>query len=295
MITPVAQQPWDGRYANGSVLTTTHYRIFTTSVNRTMTTYFPGFMEASYRNYLRLTGLPDKPLDAREKMLVYMMGSRQEWADMTRNVTGETAELYLSIESGGFCHEGIGVFWDIGGLGTFSVAAHEGLHQFFRHRLRQHLPMWMEEGICAVAEGYQTDDDAVLFTPSWNHQRFTDLRSCLANNRWRPLEQLLPMDAGDVVTEGTERAVEYYGQLWALSLFLQSDPAYARGLRRMLTDAQDGTMLASMPVAALAYGVQGKGYNRAASIPLFRKYIADDLAAFEIRFQAFARHLAKLR
>ncbi len=294
MITAVRRESWQSPYSSGYMLTTKHYRIFTTARSYAIRTYLPGFMEAAYRNYLALTGLADSP--AAGSMPIYMLGSRREWAALTKTVLGAGSGA-LNIEAGGYCHRGICVFWEMGGTGTLSVASHEGLHQFFHHRLRNQLPMWLEEGLCTQAEGYRIRGDSVLFTPANNPGRFNALRAAIVNDRWIPLDRLLPMDSLDAIVGGTERAVGYYGQLWALVQFIRSDESYRLGLERILADAVAGRLHVAMKVPASALmrlRARGRAYNRTVSEPLFRHYIFADLPAFERRYAAFAKKLAKL-
>jgi hypothetical protein len=293
MITAVQREPWRSPYSTGYALTSEHYRIFSTARSYALRAYLPGFMEASYRNYLALTGLPGQP---GEPMPIYMLGSRQEWAALTRTVLGESSDA-LNVEAGGYCHKGICVFWDMGGTGTFSVAAHEGLHQFLYHRLKDRLPMWLEEGLCTMAEGHRIEGDSVLFTPEDNPTRFGGLRAAIVNDRWIRLEKLLSMDAVDAVQGGTERALGYYGQLWALAQFIRSNALYRVGMERMLADAVAGRFCVPMNVPAPALSqLRGdlRAYNRTVSEPLFRHYISSDLSGFERQYASFARKLAKL-
>jgi hypothetical protein len=293
MATAVRRVPWDNPETSGSQLITEHYSIYTTAINQALVTYLPGFMEAAYRNYLRLTNLPER---AGEPMPVYMMASRQEWASLTESVVGkEAAGPYLSLQAGGYCHKGVCVFWDIGVMGTFSVAAHEGMHQFIHRRLRDRLPMWLEEGLCAVAEGYHVTADSVAFTPERNTIRFADLRTAIVQGRWIPLRKLLSMDSSDAVVGGTERAVGYYGQLWALIRFILSQPTYRAGMERMLADAEAGRFGQVLAAAGQERRRRdGRAYNQAVSEPLFAHYITPDLDRFEKEFRAFAGKLARL-
>jgi hypothetical protein len=297
MTTEVRRAPWQTGETAGSELTTAHYRIFTTATNRALVTYTPGFLEAAYRNYLDLTGLTDRPDVA--PMPVYLMGTRREWASLTTSVVGERAAgPYLSIQAGGYCYEGVCVFWDIGVLGTFSVASHEGLHQFFHHRLRDRLPMWLEEGLCTTAEGYELAGDRVTFTPQRNNFRFTDLRGAIVQGRLMPLEELLTTDSGEAIGGSQEQATGYYGQLWALVQFIRSNPATLAGMQRLLADAEAGRLHQALNVsprelAALRH--RGREYNKTVSLPLFRLYIGGDLPAFERDFKAFALKLARLQ
>ncbi len=293
MVTPSQITPWATPMGKGQEIRSRHYDIFTTATREQTRDCLPGFMEACYANYLLMTGLTDQ--GATDRMVVYMMGSRGEWAGLTAASLGETAQVFLNIEAGGYCYDKICVFWDMGGQGTFSIASHEGLHQFFAYRLKQHIPASLEEGLCTTAEGYEIVGRSVRFTPERNLNRFTVLRGQMVAHRWIPLEKLLSMDAGDVTNEVTERAVEYYGQLWALARFLQTHPVYGAGLRRMLQDAQAGNLHEGLklPLAAVA-NLGGRDYNRKLSEPLFRAYISNDFPMFEKEYREFARKLAKL-
>ena len=297
MTTEVQRTPWQTGQTGGSELTTAHYRIFTTATDRTLVTYMPGFLEAAYRNYLTLTALADRP--GAPPMPVYLMATRREWASLTTSVVGEQAAgPYLAIQAGGYCYQGVCVFWDIGVLGTFSVASHEGLHQFFYHRLRDRLPMWLEEGLCTLAEGYEVTGDTVTFTPQRNNFRFTDLRAALVQERTLPLAELLTTDAGEAAGGSQEQAVGYYGQLWALVQFIRSQPATRAGMQQLLTDAEAGRLPQALSASSIDSSTlprQGRAYNKAVSVPLFRTYISQDLAGFEKAYRAFALHLAQLQ
>ena len=288
---------WDAGENVGRELTSAHYRIYTTSTRPEIIDYLPGFMEAAHRNYLAITGLEARP--AGEPMPVYMMATWQEWAGLTKSIVGSQWDVYASISAGGYCYKGVCVFWDIGGLTSLSVASHEGLHQFLNHRVKENLPMWMEEGLATLAEGYELDGATVRFTPQRNTTRFTDLRKALVNDWWIPLEKLLQMDGGDAVGLGApERAVGYYGQLWALAQFLRTDPQFAPGRRRMIADAQAGRLVEALSRtdSVLASQLAGtRSYNRQVALPLFKRYISDDLKGFEARYKAFAMKLAALR
>ncbi len=295
MRVPAQRAEW-GADSGGQRIESKHYRLFTTSTRQSIRRYMPGFMEAAYDNYLTLTGLSDRP--PAEPMPIYMLGSRREWAALTERVVRHHKDKYLSIEAGGYCYRGVCVFWDMGGTGSFSVAAHEGLHQFFHHRLSDPLPMWLEEGMCVSAEGFEISGETVRFTPWRNPARYAALQECIVNDHWAPLETLLPMDAGDVAGKGTKRAVSYYAQLWALVQFLRSRPAYRRGLERLLADAEAGRLHEAMNMPRRRYEAlarTGRNYNRRASRPLFAAYVSEDLDRVDDEFRRYARRRVGLR
>ena len=294
MVTTVHWETWEVPVGRGNVAQTPHYRIFTTSDRAQLRQYLPGFMEQARRHYLELTGLP--ATNNVGPMEMYVMGTRAEWANLTQHRFGERrSAVYLQLEAGGYMTDGVCVLWDLRSLdSTLSVASHEGLHQFFHHRLRNRIPMWAEEGLCATAEGFDLHGDTVWFTPANNPTRFTSLRKALVNDYWVPLAELLPMDAGDAVVQHRGLALGYYAQVWSLALFIQSDPTYQAGFQRMLQDSQNGTLMATVMGGAAMPATAGRAYNRAISTPAFRHYISDDLEAFEAQWRRFSMDLAKL-
>jgi hypothetical protein len=294
--TPVDQRSWSGNGFTGTQILTEHYRIYSTASSRAIQQYLPGFLEAAYRNYLRLTGLP--PGQSSERMPVYVMGTRDEWALLTQSVVPDyQVDTYLSIRSGGYCYEGTCAFWDLGGLHTFPVAGHEGLHQFFAYRLKHPLPLWLEEGLCTVAEGHDVNGESVVFRPDRNLERFQSLRRSLVQGDWIPLEDLLGMHAGDAVGHAPGKAGGYYAQLWALARFILSTPTYRMGLEELLADAEAGGFHTALEMdkRALEELARMRGlYNRRLSEPLFRRYICSDMEGFERQYYAFAKSLAEL-
>ncbi len=294
--TRVDRRPWTGHGLSGAQLLTDNYRIFTTSDRRAIEQYLPGFMEAAYGRYLELTGLPDRPRS--ERMPMYVMGTRDEWAALTKSVVPpEQLNTYLAIRAGGYCYEGVCVMWDLGGMRTFPIATHEGLHQFFEHRLEHPIPLWLEEGLCVLAEGHRIDDRIVIFDSRENHERFQALREAIVRGDWIPLKELLPMEAGGAVGHAPGKAEGYYGQLWALAMFIRSEPEYREGLERMLADAEAGRLHTALEMEEAEFEqlLQRRGlYNRRLSKPLFRRYICEDIEGFERQYYAFAREAAKL-
>jgi hypothetical protein len=229
-------------------------------------------------------------------MPIYMMASRQQWADLTRS--RRAVGRNVPIEAGGYCFRGVSVFWDLGGLTTCSVAAHEGLHQFLHSRLRQPLPLWLEEGLCTLAEGYRIDGDHVTFAPAENTRRRVRLQKAISAGRWIPLRVLLAMNSSDVVGRGHGASLDYYAQVWALTRFIRVSAAYRRGVTRLISDARDGRLDQAMklPPGALARLRRHPGaYHRTIGLPLFRAYVAGDLRGFEQRYRRFARTLARLK
>lgn len=296
LVIPAQSEPWQTPYGGGTRIKTAHYSIFTTSSDDLAQQVVPAFLEAARRNYLELTALPEKQLS--KSMPVYLLASRDQWLSLTKSIVGEQAAApFMAIQNGGYCYNDVCVYWTMRGMSTLLVAAHEGMHQFLHHYLKDQLPIWMEEGLCTLAEGYQIGEHSVVFTPDMNAARFADLQSAIARRLWLPMKDLLPMDSGGPDGPYTERRTAYYGQLWALAHFLKNDPRYRAGFESLLSDAAQGNLhkaLKANPASMANLRKMGRIYNKTVSIPLFKYYISDDLEAFEKDFKQYAIKLAKM-
>jgi len=292
---PVLRKTWVFAGTKGWSLTTAHYRVFTTASSPALRDSIPGFLEACRANYVSLTSL-DTLASGQKKLLTYVFGSQREWAALTEKITGRAAQTFLKVESGGYCFRGVCVFWDIGVLRTYSVAAHEGMHQFLHHATRQSLPIWAEEGLATQAEGYRIRDGLVYFTPEKNVLRFRALRRAIMANRWRPASQLIAMSAADNIRQSQWHGTEYYGQLWALLLLIRHDEQYAAGLRKLLRDVADGRLHETLGIAPQDWRkLRGRGYTRVVGPKAFAHYIDADIDRFERRYKAFARKLVLVK
>jgi len=290
------RRPWRYPLGVGQVITTSHYRIFASADNPVLMTCLPGFLEAAHEHYQKLTGLAPEP--SAKPLEVYMLSSRQEWTHLTTHIVGQDAP-HLSIVAGGYCHKGVGIYWDLRNRATLSIAAHEGLHQFLHHRMRHRLPLSIEEGLAVSAEGFhiRADENTVVFVPDHNPGRYDTLRRALVNRRWIPARRLLPMTAGDTIAGMTEDTLAWYAQVWALAMFLRTSEDYRKGFARLLSEAQSGRLHTAMNVPKDAYEElmqRGGHYTRTVALPVFRHYITADLDTFERRYVAFSRRLAAL-
>ena len=297
MVAEVSRRDWRGQGLEGVAYTTSHYQVLTTSQSRLITQTLPGFLEACYRQYTRLTALPEPQKAA--QMTVYMMGSRREWELLTRKILGDDAP-HLMITVGGYCHRNVCIFWHEpqAGPSLWRVAAHEGMHQYLGARMRDSLPMWAEEGLATCAEGHQIDvsANAVSFDPRDNPPRMTALQRTFSARQWIPLDDLLAMDAAHAIGHGPYRSGAYYAQLWALITFLRSDSRYGENFQRMLADAAAGRMREAMGMIDWPAEAMGtRAYNQRMGPLSFRRYIADDLEAFEVEYRRFAQQLAGYR
>ncbi|MCD4825155.1 MAG: hypothetical protein K8S55_11150 [Phycisphaerae bacterium] len=270
----IQQNAWDNKGRDGQELVSTHYRIYTTVRKQRLLDVLPGFLEAAWANYADFTGLQ---VTRHEQMPVYMFASRAQWVEFTDGLFGKNAPPSMHIESGGYTYQGVTVCWDIGGLATFTVAAHEGLHQFLYYALRDRLPRWADEGLATTAEGFVLTQIRVRFTPGKNITRIVDLRQIILNDKWMSMKELLTTHTLKALGGGRIKGLGYYGQLYALMLFLRTDEIYRPRWQAMLADAVDGRLK-----------------EKRDPVKQFKLYIAKDLDAFEAKYRTFAAKLAQL-
>ncbi|NLF33209.1 MAG: hypothetical protein GX591_20270 [Planctomycetes bacterium] len=294
---PAVETPWSFGGVEGRQLTSRHYNVLTTTAPQGVGGTIVGFLEAARAYYVDLTGLEAVEPDDGEKLVVYLFRTRQEWAALTEQITGQSRDTVLKVRAGGYCYRGVCVFWDLGTAATYSVAAHEGLHQFLGRATIDPLPHWVEEGLAVLAEGFRIDGGLVTFEPSDNAMRVNTLRNALLGGRWRSAGRLAAMTSMQNLDESPFNGGDYYAQVWAMLLLIRSDASYTAGLRRMCRDAADGTLADALGLAPLEYRrLQRDGAVYAAEIGprAFRHYIDSDLDRFERRYIAFARQLARL-
>jgi len=278
----VQKLEWKGP-RGGRQLVSEHYRIYTT-VNGSLLKTLPGFLEAGYDNCLRITQLPDTSIP--KKMPVYMMATRNQWAALSDSKFGLLNSPSVIIDNGGYSYRGVNVCWNIGGIATYSVASHEGMHQFLYHRLKNKLPLWAEEGLAATTEGFVMGHGTVTFTPDKNLTRMGNLQHAIINGLWIPIDELLTTDTIKMAARGQDQVLGYYGQLYALTSFLRQSKTYGSGWYRMFKDAQAGKLKRARPKTR---------NRRTGRYPgVFAYYITTDFDAFEKEYLRYARKMVHL-
>lgn len=290
------RRPWTYQGRPGRLLVTASVELYTTTDDPRLLMRLPGFLELAQAHRLRaVTPLrgPDTPLET------YVLGTRAEWEAMTRSLLREHARAYLRIERGGYAALGRGIFYDLGPRDTFTMAAHEGWHQFVQTAFADPLPVWLDEGLACYTEGFRwrvTDPDRPEFLAWANEERFDQLRAAAGTGRLMGLDELVQARPQDLIDtdQGGQAALTYYAQCWALIQFLmESDGGRRRpGLERLLRDAQDGRFVSSVA------GVD----ERAGSVLRTRRtgggalaaYWPDEsLAEMDAAYRDFVRHITR--
>lgn len=287
-------EPWTFAGAEGRAITTRHYRIFTTERDVPLRRRIPRFLETALVEYQRTLGSLPVP---RESMETYIMGSRAQWAALTRQFTGSRAETYLKIRAGGFAENGRALLFDLGSKGTFGTVGHEGWHQYTQQVMRDPLPIWLEEGAATQFEGFRWAEDVPVFLPWANVERFDRLRDVVNAGRLLRLDELLVRRPQDLIDAySNDAALDYYAQVWALVHFLREGEGgrHRRGLARVLEDAAQGRMI-DLVRANLGQRVASQAALRRVGSAVFLTYFDDDLTRSAAAYEAFVREITALR
>ncbi len=287
-------EPWDFEGTPGKVIRTSSYRLFTTETNSELVRTVPEFLEQTLKAYTSALGpLPRPTL----KLDTYLMADREQWSVLTSEVMGDSAAPYLKIQRGGFSSGGRAILFTIGARDTLAIAAHEGWHQYTQRTFREELPVWLEEGIAVFMEGSVPDPvnpGVPAFAPWANAERYEQLVSAAQGWQLLSLERLLDTHPHTLLTGGTDSALMYYAQAWALVHFLNEGEGgkYRPGLSRVLADAAAGRLHSTIDKqlgqkASSLLAAERRGPQ------LFQAYFNADMTAAAREYDAFVTAIVR--
>jgi len=278
-------EEWKYQTRTGRVLRTDHYEIFTTLTEPRLLDSIPQAVETMYAFYRNMTPTarePEKP------MPVYLFSARAEWEHFTRRLTGPRAATFLKVRNGGFMEQGVSVIEYVSHEVTFPLLAHEGYHQFLHHCANRDVPAWLNEGVAVACEGQRWGASGLkAFDPWHNSLRRNTLADGLLRNETIPLARLLRINAGHVVGGSTREISMYYGQVWALVLFLQSglDDKYAESFAALMRAVGNEDLEARARAGHVTSDTRRYSYGRA----LFEAFFPGELEEIEREYVAFMR------
>jgi hypothetical protein len=286
----VERWSFEGRPARKVV--TPHYVIYTTLADDEVVAGMGQLMEGALSQYRRLA--PDVPMSG-QPMLCYLFQTRAEWVAFTRSRTGADAAVYLQINRGGYTVHDWYVAYFIGDLGTYSVAAHEGFHQYVARHFRSRLPPFLEEGLACMFEEVRWEQGGGgRWLPRWNfaanRSRLVGLRNVLEGGHLVPLSELVSMHAGQVVDQPPEKIEAFYAQAWAFARFLWDGEGgrHRRTLRKILTEAADGTLYPGDGSRRSEDGLWDPDSAR----PLLEHYLRTNLEKLDQAFRKYVHRVA---
>ncbi|TVQ63131.1 MAG: DUF1570 domain-containing protein [Phycisphaerales bacterium] len=289
-LAPPRREPWTFRGSPGTLLTTTHYRIFTTERNPTLLSRLPDALELALHQYTsELAPLP-RPA---QRLDTYVMATRPQWERLTASMEPDNASVYLQIRRGGFAANTRSLLFNIGVHDTIALAAHEGWHQFTQATFRDPLPVYLEEGIATYMEGFRWEGTRPRYLPWSNTERFDQLRAAHVGGTLFSLQELVNTRPQDLLVRVDGAALTWYAQVWALVHFLREhdDGTHRYALRDMLVDAQSGRMRAHMAERLGSRGARVSLHNRLGPGVLLA-YVSTDLDRLNADYQAFIARVA---
>jgi hypothetical protein len=281
-------EPWTFSGAEGQVIRTRHYRLYTTERDPVLVSRMPGFLEAALAHYrTAVVPLPAPPI----RLDTYLMDNRAQWRVLARRLSPEQADQYDNIPRGGYASGGVGVFYDLGVYDTMAIAAHEGWHQYMQRAFREPLPVWLDEGLASYMEGHRWAGGTPVFFGWANTERFDRLRADVSAGVIVPLDRLLDMRPADELGSTTGSALTYYAQVWALVHFLREgeDGKYRDALRDLVADAVEGRLSRRLLLRLGSDGADRRSMRVGPSV--FQAYFGDDLDAIGREYDAFLREI----
>ena len=287
-LAPVRLEPWTLQGIPARRVITPHYVIYSTLPNDEFLESMGQLMEGALGQYQRLA--PMAPPTERP-MECYLFATRPQWARFTQEKTGQDASVYLQINRGGYTVRDWFVAYWLGDVGTFSVSSHEGFHQFAARHFRDRIPPFLEEGLACLFEDVSWDGRLPKWKFGVNEGRQAALRRASAGGQLLPLETLVSMHAGQVISRSPEQIAGFYAQGWAFARFLWEYDAgrYRPALRQLLYDASAGSLYGSADAAPAG----GLYWNPRSAKPLLEHYLGQTLPTIDGQYQGFVRDLAR--
>ena len=283
---PVRTIAWAYNDTRGVVLETAHYQIHTTITDEDVLQRLPQVLEGAYAQYQSFAVAPPSS----RPMKCYVFGKRSEWADFTKRNTGADSAVYLQITRGGYCIGDWFVSYYVGDNATYSVAAHEGWHQYVARHFKGRLPPFLEEGTACMFESLKYHGDLPRWDLSLNPNRSHGLRSAIEGGVLWPLEKLVRMHAGDVVQLPADKIEAFYAQNWAFARFMweYDGGRYRPAFKKLLADTAAGSVYD--PTGTL-HRAQGAWAPQSVK-PMLEHYLGKSLGEVEREYQTFIRDVA---
>jgi hypothetical protein len=271
----------------GVRVTLPHYVIYSTISDQQVIKRIGQVLEGAWDQYRSLA--PQIPASLRP-MECYFFETRSQWAAYTKAHTGDDAAIYLRVNRGGYTVNDKFVAYWIGDIGTSSVAAHEGWHQYVARHLKGRLPPFLEEGLACMFEQVQWVEPGKnmpalpQFDLTRNHPRLSALRASVDEDEMYPLKTLVTMHAGQVVGKRSAKIEAFYAECWAFARFMNESHPLA--LKSMLSDASRGTLFADSSTDDAS---NGPLWDPATAKPMLEHYLGKNLADIEAEFAKYVK------
>jgi hypothetical protein len=293
-LAPVKTAPWRDAHYSGTVITTPHYQIYTTAAEHAVIQRLAQVLEGAFGQYQRFAPTPPSPAPAPAPapapLKCYVFADRRQYLQFTRALTGPQAGVYVQVTRGGYTFGDVFVALFTGEDSIYSIASHEGWHQYVSRRFKGRLPPFLEEGTACMFENVRYRGKLPRWELSINPSRALGLRNAIDGHDLWPLDKLITMHAGDIVRLPYDRIQSFYAQNWAFARFLwdANGAAYRPAFRRLLTDTANGDPFDPSHTLRSASGIWAPRTIK----PVLEHYLGKSLEAIDKDYQAFIRIIA---
>ena len=281
------ENSWPLKHYKGVILESAHYKIYTTTRDKTFHRAMITLAETQYTRFADTLTIKPK-----NKMTVYVFANTRQWIAFTKANLGSWSKDLLRIRSGGYTTGHLAAFYYLGRYPTLTILAHELFHLYLNCAGGSGIPVWLNEGLACWFESNEWDGDKLICTPGKNLFRQQQLREAINSGNLFPLKKLLATIPRSEVRHSYSRMLTYYAQVWALIRFMfdKRSGVWHDNFQKLLADI--GTN--KLKLRASGYLVS-KSSSEKITFPeaVFRAYIEDDLQKFENSFRQYIEHEIK--
>lgn len=281
----ISSQPWAYYGTPGQLLASPNYRFYTTVANPQSTRNLVLLLEGGLNEYRKVVPTAPPTSQLGGPMDCYVFANRPQWSDFTRRNTGAMSNLYLQITRGGYTIGDWFVAYQTAERDTWSVTAHEGFHQFCARHMKARFPPFLEEGFATSFEKVRWQDGLPRFNPSVNPDKAQSLRTALDFKATIPLDRLVTLHAGLLLSGTGQQTQTFYAEGWAFGRMMREHPRYAPLFSKWAADAQAGTLYAPP-------GRPPNVWDPTTAQPVVEHYLQTDFPALQKDFDAWCHRLA---
>jgi len=279
-------EAWSFRGEPAHRIKSPNYVIYTTINDPEVTALLPQVMEGALAQYRKVAPGTSRSTDPME---CFIFERRVEWEAFTRANTGNDASIYLQIRRGGYAIRDRYVAYYIGRIQTYSVAAHEGWHQYVARHFKHRPPPFLEEGLACLFEQVKWEGNLPRWDLSANSNRIRGLYNAEQSHTLIPLKKLISMHAGQIVDQSSFTVETFYAQNWAFARFMwdAEDGKYRPALQKLLADAAAGKLYRD----GIARDPASTDWDPSSAGPILERYLALPLPAIE---RAYRNYISKI-
>lgn len=279
-------EPWAFAGRPAQKIRTAHYVLHTTINDAEVVEALGQVMEGAFTQYQRVAPVDQSP---GRPMECFLFQFRDEWKSFTKRYAGDDALIYLQINRGGYTQGDRYVAFFLGDIQTYSVAAHEGWHQYVARHFKHRPPPFLEEGLACLFEQVKWEGRLPRWDLSSNSTRMHGLRNAVETRTLLPLKKLISMHAGQVVEQTTFQVETFYAENWAFARFMwdAEQGRYRPALQRLLADAAAGRLYRD----GVAREPGSTEWDPESAGPLLEAYLGMPLPAIDRAFRAYVRKI----